>query len=212
MKYDRHRLLAVDRRSGGQPTIGPQSAKADHEGIAQNIATDGNVEASHTVSNVIYGLNISAGRDVSGVGCDLVIKNYLESPQGADSLADLRAEANRPALISLAKLEKYGSHRGMEEQLTLLPDDIWPVTDATAYSLSGGILTSKAEDTLGGEPQAKLASRVHLSGPGLLLLWLVRLSVTREIAPSGLAFRSRQGSSRLAWRERCRWTSIWRNW
>jgi hypothetical protein len=46
-------------------TAGPQSAQADHGGIAQNIVAGGSVTASHTVSNVTNGPIISAGRDAS---------------------------------------------------------------------------------------------------------------------------------------------------
>lgn len=54
-------------------TVGPQSARADHGGIAQNIVAGGNVNASHTVNNVTNGPTISAGRDVSYSQGDLTI-------------------------------------------------------------------------------------------------------------------------------------------
>lgn len=54
-------------------TVGPQRAEADHGGIAQNIVADGNVNASHSVNNVINGPVIEAGRDVSYSQGDMTI-------------------------------------------------------------------------------------------------------------------------------------------
>jgi hypothetical protein len=54
-------------------TAGPQSAQADHGGIAQNIVAGGNVNTSHTINNVASGPIISAGRDVSYSEGDMTI-------------------------------------------------------------------------------------------------------------------------------------------
>ena len=54
-------------------TVGPQSAQADHGGIAQNIAAGGNVNASHTVNNVTNGPTISAGRDANYSQGDMTV-------------------------------------------------------------------------------------------------------------------------------------------
>jgi hypothetical protein len=54
-------------------TVGPQSAHADHGGIAQNIVAGGGVTTSHTIKNVTNGPSITAGRDVSYSQGDLTI-------------------------------------------------------------------------------------------------------------------------------------------
>jgi len=55
-------------------TAGPQRARADNGGIAQNIVAGGNVDASHVVTNVTHsGPSISAGRDVYHAKGDMTI-------------------------------------------------------------------------------------------------------------------------------------------
>lgn len=58
-----------------------------------------------------------------------------------DLLADLRAEANKPALILLANFETYmESIGGFEEQISLLPDEVGLLIDAMAYPLSSAFM------------------------------------------------------------------------
>jgi hypothetical protein len=60
-------------QAGSAVTAGPQSARADHGGIAQNIVASGNVDSTHTANNLTNGPSISAGRDVNYSEGDMTI-------------------------------------------------------------------------------------------------------------------------------------------